>query len=105
MKKSAETYWGGQAQLGKYYLYGIGTEKDTDKAFSIPVKQHHTRSTSHYLAKMFYYGDGIAQDYKKSYEYFSKASKQSDPWSDYFIGIHYYYGYGKEKLYASLQLV
>ncbi|NAW69113.1 hypothetical protein CAG57_14470 [Vibrio sp. V30_P3S12P165] len=101
MKKAAETLWLGQAELGRYYLYGIGTEKDTAKAFSLLNEAvPHTKYASYHLARMYYYGDGIEQDYKKSYEYFLKASKQNHSWSDYFIGNHYYYGYGKEKSYT-----
>ncbi|MCC4237582.1 sel1 repeat family protein [Vibrio anguillarum] len=101
MKKSSETNWLGQAELGRYYLFGIGTEKNTAKAFSLLSEAApHTKYASYNLARMYYYGDGLKQNYKKSYEYFSKASNQNHSWSDYFIGNHYYYGYGKEKSYT-----
>ncbi|BBL88488.1 hypothetical protein VroAM7_11410 [Vibrio rotiferianus] len=101
MKKAAKTNWDGQAQLGRYYLFGIGTEKDTGNAFSLLTEAApHATYAPYYLALMYYYGDGIKQDYKKSFEYFSKTAKQNHSWSDYFIGNHYYYGYGKEKSYT-----
>lgn len=86
------------AELGRYYLYGIGTEKNTKKAYELLNQVAQSNEYAAYnLAKMYYFGDGIKQDYSKSYDWFLVASKKGHRASEYYIGNHYYNGYGKDK--------
>ncbi len=99
MSKAASSGWvAPTASLGRYYLYGIGTEKDTDKAFGLLSKvANDSKYAAFHLAGMYFNGDGIKQDYQKSFEWYSIASKSDLAASDYYIAQHYYKGLGREK--------
>ena len=86
------------AELGRYYLYGIGTGKNTKKAYDLLNRVAKSNEYAAYnLAKMYYFGDGIKRDYKKSYEWFLVASKKGHRASEYYVGNHHYHGYGRDK--------
>lgn len=99
MSKAASSGWTvPTAALGRYYLYGIGTEKNTDKAFELLSKVANDNKYAAYnLAGMYFEGNGIKQDYQKSFSWYSKASKSDHAASDYFIAKHYYEGRGRAK--------
>ncbi|KOO04825.1 tetratricopeptide repeat protein [Vibrio nereis] len=86
------------AELGRYYLYGIGTEKNTKKAYDLLNRVAKSNEYAAYnLAKMYYFGDGVKRDYNKSYEWFLVASKKGHRASEYYVGNHHYHGYGRDK--------
>ncbi|MBE3663864.1 hypothetical protein BOO35_01665 [Vibrio navarrensis] len=99
MSKAASSGWTGPtAELGRYYLYGIGTEKDTDKAFELLSKVAKDNKYAAYnLAGMYFNGNGVKQDYQKSFDWYSIASKSDNAASDYYIAEHYYKGLGRDK--------
>ena len=43
---------------------------------------------------------GVEQDYKKAFEYYSKAAEMGNPMSFYSLGILYYEGLGTEQDYG-----
>lgn len=99
MSKAAFSGWTAPtAALGRYYLYGIGTEKDTDKAFKLLSKvANKNKYAAYHLAGMYFNGNGVKQDYQKSFDWYSIASKSDNAASDYFIAQHYYKGLGRDK--------
>ncbi|MEZ9320264.1 tetratricopeptide repeat protein [Vibrio sp. 10N.261.51.A3] len=99
MSKAASSGWTTPtSELGRYYLYGIGTEKDTDKAFKLLSKvANESKNAAYHLAGMYFNGNGVKQDYQKSFDWYSIASKSDSAASDYFIAQHYYKGLGRDK--------
>lgn len=99
MSKAGSSGWTvPTAELGRYYLYGIGTEKDTDKAFELLSKVANKNKYAAYnLAGMYFKGNGVNQDYQKSFYWYSIASKSDYAASDFFIAKHYYKGLGRDK--------
>jgi len=66
--------------LGLFYLYGIGVEKDADKAVGLSRKAEIQNSSLawFYLGICFLLGVGVLQNKKKALEYFKKTSVEKD---------------------------
>ncbi|MDE0485151.1 MAG: tetratricopeptide repeat protein [Candidatus Poribacteria bacterium] len=95
------------AQLYQYGLWGVG--KHLGKAV-----EWYTKATSsnwrgngyplaqHNLATMYYYGQGLTQDFDTAIELFWDASSQDLPSAKYFIGLMYHNGEGPQKISKKL---
>lgn len=46
------------------------------------------------LGVMYYFGYGVPQDYKKAFEWYTKAAEQGNAKAQYRLGDMYYFGYG-----------
>lgn len=93
-----------QAELGRLYLYGIGTDKDYEKAIYWINKAANQKNFEafHLLGKIYYYGYGVAKNQKTAFDYFIKAISidKHDSDSYYFIGYMYEHGQGVAKNYG-----
>lgn len=83
--------------LAILYKRGKGCDIDFDKSIEIHEEAFELGNTksAHKLGYMYFKGLGsIDQDYEKAIEWFTKSEY---PFSDFFLGVCYYYGYGVEK--------
>jgi hypothetical protein len=48
---------------------------------------------------MYYYGNGVTQDYKKAERWYQEAAKQGNLEAQFKLGDMYYYGYGVDQDY------
>ena len=55
--------------------------------------------TTPYLGLMYYFGDGISQDYKQAFHWFSRAAEQRQVDAQHCLGLMYHLGYGISKDY------
>jgi TPR repeat protein len=79
------------------YLMG-----DYDKAFTTMQSLAETSDhgyAQYYMGMMYMKGQGVEQDYKKSGEWFRKASEKSIPQAQFKLGDLYYKGRGVPKDY------
>jgi TPR repeat protein len=99
MTKAAQEQWAvPTAELGRYYLYGVGTPKNTDKAFELlSIAAPKNKFAAYNLARMYYFGEGIEQDFEQSYRWFLHAGKQNHRASKYYVAQHYYNGLARDK--------
>lgn len=88
-----------QYRIGKMYLYGCGTEKDPDTAFTWLEKSAmaDNKYAQHTLGNMYCYGIGTEKDLSKAFDFYSKAARKGMPYSDYALAQMYYYGNGIEQ--------
>ncbi len=49
------------------------------------------------LGAMYYYGEGVEQDFEESFKWIHKSAMQNHPPAQYLIGKMYYYGEGVER--------
>jgi len=102
---ASQGYVPAQNKLAQLYQYGLwGVEKHLGKAV-----EWYTKATSsnwrgngyplaqHNLATMYYYGQGLTQDFDAAIELFWDASSQDLPSAKYFIGLMYHNGEGPAK--------
>ena len=82
------------------FLYGIGTEKDTDKGYSLLSKIHEDDPTngeaSHYLAFCYINGNGCVVNLEKALSLYKESANYGYQKSYYDIGVMYRYGEGVE---------
>lgn len=92
-----------KAELGRLYLYGIGTVKDYGKAIYWINKAANQKNSEafHLLGKIYYYGYGVVKDQKTAFDYFTKAISidKHDSDSYYLIGYMYEHGQGVTESY------
>lgn len=88
-----------QYRIGKMYLYGCGTEKEPDTAFTWLEKSAmaENKYAQHTLGNMYSYGIGTEKELSKAFDFYSKAARKGMPYSDYALAQMYYYGGGIEK--------
>ena len=81
------------------YLYGCGTEKAPDTAFTWLEKSAmaDNKYAQHMLGNMYCYGIGTEKNLSKAFDYYSKAARKGMPYSDYALAQMYYYGNGIEQ--------
>lgn len=80
--------------LAILYKRGKGCDIDFDKSIEIHEEAFELGNTksAYKLGYMYFKGLGsIDQDYEKAVEWFTKSEY---PFSDFFLGVCYYYGYG-----------
>jgi len=88
-----------ESNLAYWYQYGIGTEKDCEKAMEWYKKGldiNFDRSING-LGNMYLYNndcDNVPQDYKKALKYYKMAANQDNIYSEYSIGYMYHFGKG-----------
>jgi TPR repeat protein len=58
-------------------------------------------SAQYELARLYYQGKGLPQDYKQAADWYRKAADQGNPKGQYGIGFMYYYGKGVPQDYAA----
>lgn len=82
--------------LGMFYLNGIETEKDIDKAFAYisSAAQKDYPEAQYNLGRLYKYGMGCELDFKKAMEWFEKATENGNQRAAYTLGYMYYKGYG-----------
>lgn len=101
MTKAAQKGWkSASVELGRYYAVGVGTAQNADKALALltPYSNNDLAAT-YYLARMYYLGQGLEKDYKKSFKLFSSKVLKEDLDALYNLGEHYYLGHGVSKDY------
>ena len=88
-----------QYRIGKMYLYGSGTDKESYTAFKWLEKSAmaDNKYAQHTLGNMYCYGIGTEKDLSKAFDFYSKASRKGMPYSDYALAQMYYYGNGIEQ--------
>lgn len=88
-----------QYRIGKMYLYGSGTDKESYTAFKWLEKSAmaDNKYAQHTLGNMYCYGIGTEKDLSKAFDFYSKASRKGMPYSDYTLAQMYYYGNGIER--------
>lgn len=88
-----------QYRIGKMYLYGCGTEKAPDTAFTWLEKSAmaDNKYAQHTLGNMYCYGIGTARDLSQAFVLYSKAARKGMPYSDYALAQMYHYGSGIEQ--------
>jgi len=81
--------------LGRYYLYGIGTEKNPQEAIKLLSQFEKTNVTAAYhLGRLYYLGLGVDKNYDKSFRFFSSDLLADHAASIYYLAEHYRYGRG-----------
>lgn len=87
-----------QYRIGKMYLYGCGTEKEPDTAFTWLEKSAmaDNKYAQHTLGNMYCYGIGTEKDLSQAFDFYSKAARKGMPYSDYALAQMYYYVSGIE---------
>lgn len=82
------------------FLYGTGTEKDTDKGYSLLSKIHEEDPTngeaSHYLADCCINGNGCEVNLEKALSLYKQSASYGYKKSYYDIGVMYRFGEGVE---------
>jgi len=88
--------------LGMFYLNGIGTKKDEDKAFTYIEKAAHSgyAAAQCNLGLLYKYGNGCQLDFKKAIAWFRKGSANGNQKAAYFLGYMYYKGFGVPQDYT-----
>ncbi|MEN8118534.1 MAG: T9SS type A sorting domain-containing protein [Bacteroidota bacterium] len=87
--------------VGEMYEKGVGTKKDTHKAFKWYYKSAEN-GDKHAMYKVgLAYKDGkvITQDFEKAVEWFQKTIDAGNPVGNYLLGYMYYKGLGVEQNY------
>lgn len=86
----------GEAQyyLGKAYLYGIGVEKDTKKAFEYAQKSAKQNNSSgiNLLGVVYQYGEGVEKDELQALMYYKQAANLGNTKAMRNLGISYAVG-------------
>lgn len=88
-----------QAALSTLYRYGLGTDRDVQKANELvaaAAEQGFPRAL-YFQGLIYFNGMGVEQDYEKAKEVFLKLKKMGDNEAAYQIANMYYNGYGFEK--------
>lgn len=81
------------SSLGRCYLYGVGTKKDTNRAYKLLTKvANNNQYAAYHLAMMYYKGIEIKQDYKLSKKWFLVSANKGYSSAQYYLGMHYYQG-------------
>jgi len=98
----ASAYGGSELAIGYCHLHGLGKfVNDEKKGYNIINKYIKTRkddSLAQYLmGRMYYYGRGVTQDYKKAVEWFTKAAEQGNAKGQNNLGVLYENGKGVTK--------
>lgn len=78
-------------QIGYYFEVG-----NMDSLLQLAYQQDNFH-TIYIIAKAYYQGFGVQQDYEKAFELFSYLYAHGDYSGSYYIGYMYEYGYGVEK--------
>lgn len=82
--------------LGKCYLYGLGTNENSSEAvrwFDKAAKSGHTEAL-HLMGDSYFYGLGSPKNYEIAVEYYTKAADKGYAPSLYSLGICYEQGKG-----------
>lgn len=82
--------------LGMFYLNGIETEKDINKAFAYisSAAEKDYPEAQYNLGRLYKYGMGCELDFKKAMAWFEKATENGNQRAAYTLGYMYYKGYG-----------
>ncbi|MFD0989790.1 hypothetical protein ACFQ1R_06765 [Mariniflexile jejuense] len=82
--------------LGMFYLNGIQTKKDINKAFYyISSAAHKAYPEAQYnLGRLYKYGMGCELSFAKAMEWFEKATENGSQRAAYTLGYMYFKGYG-----------
>ena len=90
-------------RLGIIYNSGYGVPVNYGKALEYFSQIPEYRNTSQWIGLIYYYGEAVERDYKKSLyflnRYYAKAPKDKRQSTAYYLGKHYYRGLGCEKDY------
>ena len=100
----ASAYGGFELAIGYCHLHGHGNfVKDEKKGYNIInkyIKTNKDDSLAQYLmGRMYEYGKGVTQDYKKAVEWYTKAAEQGDARGQNNVGTMYDNGDGVTKDY------
>ncbi|RIA90344.1 hypothetical protein C1645_876138, partial [Glomus cerebriforme] len=85
--------------LGYSYQYGLGKEKDENKAFEFYLKSSEggNASAQNNLGNCYQNGIGTKKDEKKAFECYLKAANEGDLYAQYNLGMCYQNGIGINK--------
>ncbi|GMR07344.1 MAG: hypothetical protein BMS9Abin26_0347 [Gammaproteobacteria bacterium] len=85
--------------IGKFYLEGLGVEKNYGKAYEIfrSAAEQHNVTAKYYLGILYFFGMGVEKDRKKSLELFEYVARIDQVVALRFIGLIYAIGDGVEK--------
>lgn len=85
--------------LGKCYLYGIGTSESPSNAVKLFDKaaQKGSAEATYLMGNSYFYGLGNPRNYKIAYKYYQKAAKAEHAPSLYALGVCFEQGKGVEK--------
>jgi len=91
-------YYPAYGRMGYLYEHSLGVEPDVQKAirfYQLGSERKDKFATTN-LAKLFYFGDKIKQDYIKSARLFAIATELGHNTAQYFLGVQFMYGFGIE---------
>jgi TPR repeat protein len=88
--------------LGDRYYYGIGVERDYDKAFNLyrQAAEQGSHQGEYYLGWMYDHGRGTQQDYFQAFAWYKKAAESGYAPAQNDIGVLYETGQAVERDYA-----
>lgn len=95
-------YWAGYA-----WEYGLGGPKDEARAaeyYRRGIRASYIKNDACYirLGQLYYFGQGVPQDYEKAFQLFQKADELSNQnQAAYYLGFCCAFGYGTEQDYAA----
>ncbi|KAI8882326.1 HCP-like protein [Backusella circina FSU 941] len=94
-----------QNNLANMYAGGIGIEKDAISAIRLYEKASEQNPVANFnLGNVYFYGQGVKENYPKALEYYRVAATQGDSDAQSQLGFMYRYGYGTEKdIVSSIQ--
>lgn len=80
-----------QYRIGKMYRYGLGTEKNHDKAFQWFEKsaQAGNKYAQYSLANQYYYGNGTEKNLSFAHMWYAKSAEQGMPYAGYALAQMY----------------
>ncbi len=91
-------------EIGRAYLKGEGTRKDTARAleyFENGIRTYNSIGSYNFAGQIYFEGrDGIPQDYAKALQYFESARKAENLWSNDMLAYCHLHGYGCRQDYA-----
>lgn len=89
----------GWRDLGKCYLYGIGTAENPSEAMRCFEKaaKYGDLEAIFLIGNSYYYGLGSPKNYDIAVDYWRKSAKKNHAPSLYFLGLCYEYGHGVKK--------
>ena len=75
-------------RLGKFYLYGTGTEIDYENAMKY-FESSNNKYAYYSLGRMYQYGLGIEKNDEMALYYFEKSSEGNNAYANYEVAHHY----------------
>ena len=97
-------------RLASLYVQGYGIAKDEDKAMALfnecaggirKLAEQNDAQAQVFLGVIYYYGQGVEQDFKEALKWYQKAAEQGLASAQYNLGLRYQYGKGVEQNYVT----